>query len=370
MMEYLAWAAVAYLAVRLLIIMINLITRPVLQPGVPSSFPFVSILIPARDEEGSIGLLLEDLRHLDYPSFEVIVCDDDSQDRTAAIIQSFSQLDQRFFYLKGKPLPEGWLGKHFACHQLALRANGKFLLFLDADVRVNPGLVKDAVACREKYGLHLLSIFPGQKMNSVGEKLTVPLMHWILVSNLPLLLIRKIKASSFAAASGNFMLFDASVYRAEWLHKTIRTARTDDIAIIKKMKDLGYKTCTLLARDQIKCRMYSDLKSSLIGFTRNVNAFFGNSWMILLLYAIITTFGPLAVLLTLHPILSFFFFAGLILARILVSIQSRQDWLMNIVLMPFQQLAFFSIVILAIISQTTGVLIWKRRNIRKVGDNG
>ncbi len=92
--------------------------------------------------------------------------------------------------LSGTTLPEGFTGKNHACHQLSLSARGDYFLFMDADVRVKGALLEEALSWMLKKDLALLSIFPVQKMKSFGEKISVPLMNWILLSLLPLPLIR------------------------------------------------------------------------------------------------------------------------------------------------------------------------------------
>ncbi len=147
--------------------------------------PLVSILIPARNEENNIGRLLDDLQELKYNNFEILVYDDDSTDQTRSVIMDKSLLDKRIRYIQGKVLLPGWLGKNHACHQLAKAAKGDYLLFLDADVSVIPRLFTDSIAFMEKQDLDLLSLFPVQKMKTLGEWLTVPLMNRILLGNLP-----------------------------------------------------------------------------------------------------------------------------------------------------------------------------------------
>ena len=89
-------------------------------------FPLISVLVPARNEEANIAACLESLRRQDYPNYEILVLDDSSTDRTAAIVESIAAVDRRVRLLHGDPLPEGWAGKPFACHQLAAQARGSW----------------------------------------------------------------------------------------------------------------------------------------------------------------------------------------------------------------------------------------------------
>ena len=156
-----------------------------------SPTPFISILIPARNEAGRIEQLLSELISFDYPKIEIIVYNDQSSDQTAKIVSQFANQHQSIKLIEGTELQKNWLGKNFACHQLAKQAKGDFLLFLDADVKVKNGLVEGAIVYSQSHKLDLLSIFPKQIMSNLGTKLSVPLMNWILLSLLPLVLIRR-----------------------------------------------------------------------------------------------------------------------------------------------------------------------------------
>ncbi|NCU32632.1 MAG: glycosyltransferase, partial [Candidatus Moranbacteria bacterium] len=93
--------------------------------------PFLSVLIPARNEEKNIRNAVDSVLKNNYPHLELIVLDDHSTDRTGEILASYS--DSRLSVIKGKPLPKGWIGKNWACHQLSQKAKGDIIVFSDAD---------------------------------------------------------------------------------------------------------------------------------------------------------------------------------------------------------------------------------------------
>src|SRR5690606_28081384 len=133
-------------------------------------------------------------------------------------------------------LPKGWLGKNNACHNLAQHAKGKYLLFLDADVRVGDSIIKNTVSFTKKHKLGLLSIFPMQIMETLGEQSTVPNMNYILLSLLPLLLVRNTNFSSLAAANGQFMHFHAEIYPQTLPHQRMKNSKVEDIKIARFYK--------------------------------------------------------------------------------------------------------------------------------------
>jgi glycosyltransferase involved in cell wall biosynthesis len=362
-MEIIAYAAIAYLAYQLTVTLINMASSQYLKKGVPLYQPLLSILVPARNEEKNIGFLLDDLTRLDYAHYEILVYDDDSTDQTAGIVIERSNKDGRIRYIRGSGLPEGWLGKNHACHQLARQAQGEYLLFLDADVRAVPGLPCDALAFSERYDLELLSLFPVQKMKTWGEWATVPLMNRILIGNLPLILVRLSRLPGFSAANGQFMLFKAVTYKKHWFHEMVKNERVEDIRIIRLMKGMDYNVQTLLSGGQITCRMYCGFGESIAGFSKNIHAFFGKNWLILLLYLVLTTFGPLAVWISFSIKALMSYTAGIIVFRALVSIQSRQTWWLNTVMLPMQQISLVILSFLAFYRQMKGNLQWKGRKI-------
>ncbi len=360
------WIAIFVLyfsALRLLVALANLAGRQWLRKSGTENEHLVSVLIPARNEEKNIRNILNDLVNHDYPHLEMIVYDDLSEDKTPQIVMQFADQNEKIMLLEGKPLPEGWLGKNHACHNLANKARGKYLLFLDADVEVKDGLIRNAIAHLQNHKLKLLSIFPVQKMNSFAERLTVPIMNWILVSLLPLRLTRISSRTSLSAANGQFMLFDAEVYRKEKFHKTLKDQKVEDITIFRMMKSKGYKVETLLGDDSISCRMYHSWDDAVMGFSKNVFEYFGGSRLLAILFGLITTFGFIFVILGLPVIYLLLYFFMTVLLRIIVSLASRQNVFFNIILAPLQQISFLYITFKALSLQKKKATQWKGRNI-------
>jgi glycosyltransferase involved in cell wall biosynthesis len=355
-----------FTAIRLGVAVVNLFTRQWLHPGRVGQEPRVSVLIPARNEEKNISYIMDGLLAHDYNNMEILVYDDLSTDGTLDILKNYARKDPRVRALKGKSLPGGWLGKNHACHNLALEASGEYFLFLDADVSIQKGLLSSAIAHSQKHNLALFSIFPVQKMVSLGEKLTVPLMNWILVSLLPLVLTRISKRPSLSAANGQFMLFRAETYRKELFHLRFKNQKVEDILIFREMKNSGYRVHTVLGNNMITCRMYDSWNDAVQGFSKNVFEFFGGSRVMAVLFGIITTFGFVVVALSLPFIYLAVYFAMVILLRGIVSAISRQNVFFNIITAPLQQMVFLYVVIKAIILQKKKATLWKGRNVDNI----
>ena len=131
----------------------------------------VTVLIPARNESENIPEVLTALTDQTYNNYDVIVLNDGSEDDTAKVVSQFLESDLEIQLLDGESIPHGWLGKHWACHQLALKANGDYMLFIDADTVLHKNTIKTAIneAVAEKSDL--LTMIPASCPNNFVEKL-------------------------------------------------------------------------------------------------------------------------------------------------------------------------------------------------------
>ena len=323
----------------------------------------VSILIPARNEQDNILYLLQSIHQQDYNNYEVIILDDDSSDNTYQICSDFVKDHPRFKVIKGKRLPHDWLGKNYACYQLAKEAQGDYFLFLDADEQVYKSLINSAVHRMHLFNLGLLSLFTNQQMDTIGERSVVPIMHYILLNLLPLRLVYLVKNSSVAAASGQFMLFDAALYRNKQWHKQAKDKVVEDVEIMKLVKSSGNNGEALLANGMISCRMYKGYSEAMNGFSKNFLAAFNYSIMWLLIYLVVLIGGPMIVIITMDFPLILFMAGLIILTRIMISLAAGQNAWLNVLLHPVQMTNLMLIAFLAIQKYLTKTTVWKGRHI-------
>ncbi len=362
-MVLLAYITLIFTAIQFLVALVNLITEISLPESENESANLVSVLIPARNEENNISNILNDLIYQKYQNIEVIVFNDQSEDKTAEIVDEFARRDSRIKLLNSEGLPDGWFGKNYACHSLAKHAQGEYLLFLDADVRIKNNIIGNAVSFSKKHDIRLVSIFPKQVIKTFGERITVPNMNYILVSLLPLILVRKLKYPSMAAANGQFMFFRADIYHTSEPHRLMKNNKVEDIYIARLFKKMRFKVACLLGDETIRCRMYSGFWDSVNGFSKNVIAFFGNSYFLAVLFWFITTFGILAVIIGLPEEFLIVYLLMYFLTRIVVSLASQQNIFYNLVYFILLQFSLGLFIYKAFINQYFRKLRWKGRII-------
>jgi glycosyltransferase involved in cell wall biosynthesis len=360
---WLAYIGFIFSIAQLLVALTNFLTRQAL-PAVSHGFNgLVSLLIPARDEEKNIAAILKDLQAQDYRNTEIIVFDDLSTDNTAQIVSGLSESDSRIRLIRSDGLPAGWLGKNHACHMLSKAANGDYMLFLDADVRLDKDVLMKAITLSETSRSGLLSAFPTQVMVTIGEQLTVPNMNYILLTLLPLILVRKSRYPSLAAANGQFMLFNSVLYRELSPHKKFRDNKVEDIAIARYFKQKHIEVSCITGISSIKCRMYEGFQEAVNGFSKNVLGFFGNSFVIALIFWFVTTFGVIAVFTALNLSLIVLHSISLVMTRVLISVVSRQNILMNLLLFIPQQFSMGLFIFKGLINRLKKQYLWKGRRV-------
>lgn len=362
-MIYLAYFIIAFSVLQLIVAVVNVIFIQQPKKAVSHFNSLVSVLIPARNEENNIANLLNNLQSQEYENIEIIVFNDLSTDKTEEVVNRIAKDDNRIKLINSDGLSNGWLGKNFACHSLSKHAKGKYLLFLDADVRVKNGIIINSIAVAEKHQLGLLSIFPKQMMLSIGERLTVPNMNYILLSLLPLVFVRKSKFSSIAAANGQFMLFNNAKYFETNPHEKFKNNKVEDIEIARYFKQNNITIACLVGDNAIECRMYNGFNEAVNGFSKNVINFFGNSFLAAILFWIVTTFGFIIVLYSFSTAIFFLYLSIVITYRVIISFISKQNILLNLLFIVPQQFTLGLFIYKAMVYKVKNKFEWKGRSI-------
>ena len=229
----------------------------------------VSVIVPARNEEACLGACLESLLRQPGVSFEVIVVDDGSSDRTRGIAQSFSGAR----LVDPDPLPPGWSGKNNALVAGSKAARGEWLLFTDADTVHRAGSLARSLAEAHRQKAALLSYSPEQEVHGLWEKAVMPVIFAELASTYRPSEVSD-RASSAAAANGQYILVSREAYDAVGGHSAVATSLLEDVALARAVKSSGRRIFFRYGGDVVRTRMYRSFAQLREGWTKNLALLF------------------------------------------------------------------------------------------------
>lgn len=233
-------------------------------------------MIPARDEERTIERTVRSLLAQRYGTFEVVVVDDRSTDRTEEILERLAGESSHLRVVPGVEPPEGWLGKPWALQQGASVARGELLLFVDADIVYRPAALAAAVAYLEKSGSDFVALFPYFDMRGFWENILMPLLPMMGFVFAPLWLSNRLKVEDFAIGGGPGNLIRRTTYDAISQHEGLKNAVIDDIGLARRVRREGFAAHFVRADDLVTVRMYHGFREIIDGFTKNVYKIHGS----------------------------------------------------------------------------------------------
>lgn len=323
-LELLCYGVLAWLGLKLLILLLNLGFFPVLAVAGHGPGPAVSLLVPARNEAHNLretlpGLLLQEVQ-------EILVLDDGSTDATPQVVEEFRRRDARLRLLSGLPKPEGWMGKTWACYQLAQAALGEVLIFTDADVYWQEHGVRAVLARMAREQAGLVSVYPRQITPGLAERILLPLIDDVLLCYLPYPLLQT-PFPLASAANGQVMAFTRWAYQASGGHQAVRGEVLEDVRLAQKTKAAKQRVALALGGGLVAVRMYRSYAEIVEGLGKNLIEFHGRSRAILALsygahLLAYTLCWPLALL---EPLWGLAGLLGL-LERLLLNLKTGRPW--------------------------------------------
>lgn len=346
-----------------------------------SETPFVSICIPARNEEDVIEHCVTSALKQNYDHFEVLVLDDNSTDRTTHILKQLSGIISNLRHIQGEPKPEDWNGKPWACHQLYQQAKGEILLFIDADVWIEPETLNKTVSELKRYDM--ITVWPQQILRSFWERMIIPLVYFALLTLLPSKYVersprwlpnglRDLLDPKFSAACGQFMAYNRPVLEAVEGFERIKRSIVDDVEMAKILKAHGYMMRMFTGIEMVYCRMYKDHHEIWNGFKKNFLAGFDNQVLFILM-------GVIHFVVFLFPVFTLFYswyyglndillLSGFALLLIIAQRSLIDHWFSwNIfygLLHPFSVVWFQILGIISLIQHHLGIKnSWKGRDV-------
>lgn len=272
----------------------------------------VSVLIPARNESENIIPCLERIVHQNNIQ-EILVYNDHSTDNTAELVNEFGKRHSTVTLIESVDLPEGWTGKTFACYQLALKAKGNWLLFIDADTRLSQKAIKGTLFQAKKYKTSFLSCWPGLDMLTFWEKLLMPLLNFFVYTIYPAPIAFKYDMPSLGIAHGACIMIKQDVYHKIGGHKRVHNKIFEDTELARLWRKEGERSLCFDGQDVVRVRMYESLKDIWIGFQKNFYPGFNSPlsfWLFMIFHTI----------LFLLPFFLFFFSSYIFLMTLIVLI--------------------------------------------------
>jgi chlorobactene glucosyltransferase len=284
--------------------------KPIINP------PMVSVLIPARNEEKNIATCIHSLLKQDYQNFEIIVLDDNSVDSTFKIVSDIALKDERVTLIKGEPLPPDWAGKPFACFQLAQKAKGDWLLFIDADTISSPEMISSTMQIALENRPALLSGFPRQITTGFAQKVVIPMIYFIMLW-VPFWWIHQLTKPRPSLAIGQFLLFPREEYWKIGGHSAVKAKIIEDVWLSYAVNKQGGRHLTIDLSPVFSCNMYHDIGSMWEGFKK---------WM----YSV-SVLSPLMLILLLLVVYGLFLSPFILLWYELFISSSQASWLFLLV---------------------------------------
>ena len=208
--------------------------------GSSKTFPKVSIILPARNEEEFLGKCLDSLIDQDYKDYEIIVIDDSSEDSTGKIISEYAKKNSKVIHVSAREKPEGWMGKNWACMEGYRKATGELLLFTDADTTHQKNVISLAVSHLLSFELDALSTIPKMLTFDFWTNITLPMISTFLHTRFSALNVNN-PSKKTGYFFGSFFILKKSVYEQVGMHEGVKHEIIEDGALGKKVKESGYK---------------------------------------------------------------------------------------------------------------------------------
>jgi Glycosyltransferase like family 2 len=233
----------------------------------------VTVCIPARNEATMIEACIKAvLANRGLTDLRVTVLDDGSTDDTRSIALAAATSDARVRIIDGgnASLPDGWIGKTWACERLLGTVETSVVVFVDADVRLGPNALFAGVQLLRGHSLSLISPYPKQLVGSWVERLVQPLLQWLWLTFLPLRLAERSTSPSLTAANGQFMVFDTKALRSIDGFTSVAGEVLDDVALARSLKRSGFRATVAEGSQLATCRMYDGWPALRDGYTKNL----------------------------------------------------------------------------------------------------
>ncbi len=339
----------------------------------PSNRSLVSIILPVRDQAKTVRECVTSLIELEYPEKEIIVVDGNSTDGTRDILNSFNG---KIRLVEEEPLPQGWVGKNWACHAGYQQARGHLLLFTDGDSIHSRDSLAKTVNYLEDTKADLVTLAPAAILRTFWEKLLQPPIFWLIMMFVGGKWVNDDRKPRWALGNGQYMLFRREAYDKVGGHSAVRDRISEDYSLGRLTKAKGLRLRMVTASDSLGVRMYSSLSEIWLGWRKNFYSVSGNHPLFRAAYRLVLLFvflvlpfivlgygvylaptAPLNVYLLTGAFMAFFLWLGLIILDRSIGVSP-----LYALLLPFAVLFYIGIGLDSTIRGALGMgFSWKGR---------
>jgi glycosyltransferase involved in cell wall biosynthesis len=319
--------------------------------------PFLSVLVPARNEAQNLPRLISSFATQEYSNVELLVYDDLSEDATwDIIVEAAANSNERIRGIKGGPLPDGWVGKVNACHQLAEAARGDVFFFLDADMEfLNPTALQQIASSYTNRKDH--TILTGMPALRGNGKLLVSGVGHIILATIPWWLRARLPSALFAGLNGQCWVIDAEAYRTHLPHQAVRNEVLEDVMIGRYLFKIGLIPALVDWQNELAVYMYQSLPDAWSGFKKNSSSMLGPTSATAL-----ATWTMFTALFVIAPVLNPSLYLGQIAAKFITDRVMRQPIWLTLAI-PISFLIKSMVGLDSILARARGELSWKGRTI-------
>jgi chlorobactene glucosyltransferase len=237
----------------------------------PPEPPLVSVIVPARNEAHNIERCVRSLLNSKWPSLEVIVVDDRSEDATGPLVRALAEADVRVRVIDGAPVPEGWFGKQWACAQGASAARGSTLVFTDADTAHAPTLITRSMHAMHARALDFLTVGGFQELGSFWERVVMPQVFYMIATRYGGAgTVNRARRCRDKIANGQYLCFTRACYDAIGGHASVRGKAAEDLALAQLVHARGMRGELVIGAHELSTRMYTSLAEVVNGWTKNI----------------------------------------------------------------------------------------------------
>ena len=345
-------------ALALALVIFNSLTIRVIKNSPTKASGSVSVLIPMRNEEANVkGCLSSVLAQKGLDTLEVIAIDDGSTDNTSNEVKAFPSVE----LISGEKLPDKWLGKLWACQQLAEKSSGDYLVFVDADVRLSDYAVANSISKMGNWDF--ISPYPRQLTAGFVQKIFQPLLQWSWLSSVPLLIAQKYSIKSMAVANGQFLIIKRDAYFKSGAHAGIKTEVLDDLMLARNLLKQGYKGGVAEASNIATCHMYKNKMELFKGYQKSLWKAFGSVPGTILAIALLIVTGILPIISTALGSTSGLAAFGLITLSRMISSLRTGSLPNSAIFHPLAILMLLGLILFSWFGKLTNTITWRDRTV-------